>query len=103
MMSQFPHAAIGADEPVRSSDSALDAGPRARDPHTPAAILWREHGRRPLNCDEGEIRNDLGAAQTAAAERHWCPVCGRQLKDDWHGVAACFCNLGGQAPVIPPA
>jgi len=29
-----------------------------------------------------------------------CPLCGGPLKDDWHGVAACFCNFGGQPPRI---
>lgn len=29
-----------------------------------------------------------------------CPLCNGPLKDDWHGVAACFCNFGGKPPRI---
>lgn len=29
-----------------------------------------------------------------------CYHCGRGLKDDWHGLAACFCLWGGREPTI---
>jgi len=35
---------------------------------SPVQILRDNFGRTPLRCDEGEVRNDLGAAQ----ERHAC-------------------------------
>ena len=29
-----------------------------------------------------------------------CGDCGKLLKDDWHGLAACFCKWGGREPTI---
>ena len=29
-----------------------------------------------------------------------CGDCGKPLRDDWHGLASCFCKWGGREPTI---
>ncbi len=60
---------IGAGEPVRQPASLRRKRPAAPVYFPPAALLEHHHHRRPLRCDRGAIRNNLAAAQTAAAHR----------------------------------
>lgn len=61
--------ALGAGEPIRQSVPARRKRPAAPVYFPPAALLELHHRRTSLRCDQGAIRNNLAAAQTAAAQR----------------------------------
>lgn len=69
---QRPHScnALPADVAPRATTDgrAWPRGPKSPEPQSAAQILWREHGRRPLRCDEGPVRSDLHLAQLYAAQ-----------------------------------
>lgn len=60
---------LGAGEPVRQPAAVRRKRPAAPVCFPPAALLEHHHHRRPLRCDRGVIRNNLAAAQSAAALR----------------------------------
>lgn len=64
MLNLAKFAVVGADEPVRQTPENR-RGPRPAK-STPAEILRREHGRVPLDCTAGEVRQDWAAIQAAA-------------------------------------
>lgn len=59
---------LGADDAVRISNAPIHLAPTVVR-RTPADLLWENHKRRPLRCDDGPVRNNLAAAQAAAAAR----------------------------------
>lgn len=67
-MKPFSHDSLSPELGIQQAPQTLYGLPQLHD-KDPGNILRRNHGRDPLRCDVGEVRNNLGAAQDAAAAR----------------------------------